>query len=52
MRHLTRLRHLGFLLVVSAALVGARDRGVETTPPSATGPQEVTVVGLMLDERT
>jgi hypothetical protein len=39
------------LLIIGVALVGARERG-STTPPPALGPQEVTVVGLMLDERT
>jgi hypothetical protein len=52
MHHLTRLTRLGLLLAASAALLAARDRGPDATPPSATGPQEVTVAGLMLDERT
>jgi uncharacterized protein len=41
-----------FLLGVGAGLLGARDRGATTPAPSATGPQEVTVVGLLVDERT
>jgi bifunctional DNase/RNase len=47
-----RLGGLGFLLIVAAGLLGARDRGATTPAPSATGPQEVTVVGLLVDERT
>ena len=47
-----RLGRLGFLLIVAAGLLGARDRGATTPAPSATGPQEVTVVGLLVDERT
>ena len=46
------LGRLGFLLIVAAGLLGARDRGPATPAPSATGPQEVTVVGLLVDERT
>ena len=47
-----RLGRLGVLLVVGAGLLGARDRPAPPAPPSATGPQEVTVVGLLVDERT
>jgi bifunctional DNase/RNase len=47
MRQFTRL---GFLIIVSAGLLGAPDR-VAPAPPSA-GPQEVTVVGLLVDEQT
>lgn len=46
-----RLGRLGLLLVMLVALVAARDRG-STPVPSATGPQEVAVVGLLVDERT
>ena len=47
---MTRLRRLGLLLIVSALLLGAPERGAPA-PPSA-GPQEVTVIGLLLDEET
>ena len=47
-----RLGWLGFLLIVAAGLLGARERGATTPAPSATGPQEVSVVGLLVDERT
>lgn len=50
---MTRFRRparLGLLLIVSVGWLGAADRG--TPAPPATGPQEVTVVGLMLDEQT
>jgi uncharacterized protein len=40
------------MLGVGAGLLGARDRGATTPAPSATGPQEVMVVGLLVDERT
>jgi len=40
------------LLIVAAGLLGARERGATTPAPSATGPQEVSVVGLLVDERT
>ena len=52
MSQLRRSGRLGFLLIVAVALVGARDRGTTAPPPPATGPQEVTVVGLLVDERT
>ena len=45
-----RFGRLGFLVIVSVVLVGAPDR-VAPAPPSA-GPQEATVVGLLLDEQT
>jgi hypothetical protein len=48
----TRLGRLGVLLVIGIALVAARDRGATPPPPSAAGPQEVTVIGLLVDERT
>jgi bifunctional DNase/RNase len=51
MSRLTRLGWLGFLLVIAVALVAARDRGA-TAAPSTTGPQEVAVMGLLVDERT
>jgi uncharacterized protein len=47
-----RLGRLGWLLVAAIALAGAKDRGAVAPPPPVTGPQEVTVVGLFLDERT
>jgi bifunctional DNase/RNase len=47
-----RLQWLGFLVIVSVGLLGARDQGV-TGPPAVTGgPQEVTVLGLLVDEDT
>ena len=51
MRTLTRLGALGVLLGVGAALLGARDQG-SPPAPSATGPQEVTVAGLVMDPNT
>jgi bifunctional DNase/RNase len=45
-----RFRRLGLLVIVSAWLLAAPD-GVRPAPPSA-GPQEVTVVGLLLDGQT
>ena len=47
-----RLGRLAFLFIVAAALLGARERGPTTPAPSATGPQEVTVAGLLVDERS
>jgi uncharacterized protein len=44
-------RRLGGMLIVSVALLGAEDRGA-AAPPAATGAQEVTVLGLVVDERT
>jgi uncharacterized protein len=41
---------LGLLVIVSVGLLGAPDR-VAPAPPSA-GPQEVAIVGLLLDEQT
>ncbi len=52
MSPLTRLGRLGFLLIIGVALVAARDRGASPPPPSATGPQEVAVLGLLVDEHT
>ena len=46
-----RLARLGILLIVGIGLLGARDRS-EGPPPSVTGPQEVEVVGLLLDSQT
>ena len=45
-----RFGRLGLLLIVSVTLLAAPDR-VTPAPPSA-GPQEATVVGLLLDEQT
>ena len=50
MSQLTRRGRLGLLLIIGLALVGARDPGA--TAPPAMGPQEVAVVGLLVDERT
>jgi hypothetical protein len=51
MRATGRLARLGILVVVGMGLLGARDQG--TVPaPSPAGPQEVTVVGLVLDPHT
>ena len=47
-----RLRRLGVLFVIGVGLLGARDRTAPPAPPSATGPQEVAVIGLLVDERT
>jgi len=44
-----RFTRLGLLLIVSSVLVLAQDGGA---PAQAPGPQEVTVVGLLLDEDT
>ncbi len=44
-----RLARLAVLIIASVAVLGARDGEV---PSAATGPQEVSVVGLLLDERT
>ena len=44
-----RLTRLGFLLIVSSALILAQDGGA---PAQSSGPQEVTVIGLLLDEQT
>jgi bifunctional DNase/RNase len=44
---MTRRRHLGLVLLCAGALVGAAGRG-SSAPPTATGPQEVEVVGLLL----
>jgi len=45
-----RLGWIGFLLIVSVGLLGAADQGAP--PPPAAGPQEVSVVGLLVDEQT
>ena len=47
---MTRYGPLAFLLIVSAVLLGAPGRG--TSAPPAAGPQEVAVVGLLVDEST
>jgi len=47
-----RFERLAVLLIVAAGLLGARERGATTPAPSATGPQEVSVAGLLVDERT
>jgi bifunctional DNase/RNase len=52
MTQFRRLGGLGFLLIVSVGLLGARDQGATAPPPAAAGPQEVTVLGLLVDERT
>ena len=44
-----RFTRLGLLLIVSGALILAQDSGA---PAQSSGPQEVTVVGLLLDEQT
>ncbi|HYB43460.1 MAG TPA: bifunctional nuclease family protein [Candidatus Methylomirabilis sp.] len=51
MGHFTRLARLALLLVIGAGLVGARDQG-PAPPGKPTGPQEVTVLGLLVDDRT
>jgi bifunctional DNase/RNase len=45
-----RFTRLGLLLIVSSVLIVAQDGGAPAQPSS--GPQEVTVVGLLLDEQT
>jgi bifunctional DNase/RNase len=52
MSHGGRRARLGILMIAAISLLGARDRGAPATPPSATGTQEVTVVGLLVDDRT
>jgi bifunctional DNase/RNase len=42
---------VGLLAVVLLGATGARERG-EVPPPNVTGPQEVEVVGVVLDQRT
>jgi uncharacterized protein len=44
-----RFTRLGLLLIVSSVLIVAQDGGARAQP---SGPQEVTVVGLLLDEQT
>lgn len=44
-------KRLGCMLIVGVTLLGAKDRGA-AAPPAATGAQEVTVLGLVVDERT
>jgi len=45
-----RLGRLGLLVIVSVGLLGAPDMVTPAPPPA--GPQEATVVGLLLDEQT
>ncbi|HXJ77324.1 MAG TPA: bifunctional nuclease family protein [Candidatus Methylomirabilis sp.] len=45
-----RLSRLGFLVVIGVGLLGSPERVTPAPPP--TGPQEATVVGLLLDEQT
>jgi uncharacterized protein len=45
-----RFSRLGLLLIVSIVLLGAPDGGAPAPP--ASGAQEVTVLGLLLDEQT
>ena len=52
MSHWGRLGRLGVLVIVGVGVLGARDRAEPPAPPAATGAQEVTVVGLLVDERT
>lgn len=44
-------KRVGCMLIVGVTLLGAKDRGA-AAPPAATGAQEVTVLGLVVDERT
>jgi bifunctional DNase/RNase len=44
-----RFTRLGLLLIVSSVLILAQDGGA---PAQSSGPQEVTVIGLLLDEDT
>jgi len=44
-----RFTRFGLLLIVSAVLILAQDGGA---PAQSSGPQEVTVIGLLLDEQT
>ena len=44
-----RFTRLGLLLIVSGALILAQDSGA---PAQSSGPQEVTVIGLLVDEQT
>ena len=44
-----RFTRLGLLLILSSVLILAQDSGA---PAQSSGPQEVTVVGLLLDEQT
>lgn len=44
-----RFTRLGLLLIVSGVLILAQDGGA---PAQSSGPQEVTVIGLLLDEDT
>src|SRR5262245_63471531 len=46
---MNRFTRLGLLLIVSGALILGQDRGA---PAQSSGPQEVTVIGLLLDEQT
>lgn len=47
----TRLVLLACLLVVAVSQIGARDPGAPL-PPAPAGPQEVSVVGVLVDPRT
>ena len=44
-----RFTRLGLLFIVSSVLILAQDGGA---PAQSSGPQEVTVIGLLLDEQT
>ena len=44
-----RFTRLGLLLIVSSVLILAQDGGA---PAQSSGPQEVTVIGLLLDDET
>lgn len=46
-----RIAAIALVTVAAAGSAGARDRA-EVTPPRATGPQEVEVVAVTLDQRT
>ena len=52
MGHWRRCGRLGVLVAVGVGLLGARDRAAVPAPPAVTGAQEVTVLGLLVDERT
>jgi len=46
---MNRFTRLGLLLIVSGVLILAQDGGA---PAQSSGPQEVTVIGLLLDEQS
>jgi uncharacterized protein len=52
MSRLGRLGGLGVLLIMSVGLLGARDQGATGPPAVTAGAQEVTVLGLLVDEHT